>query len=904
MSEDNSLAKPDRFGKLLETLNQSELAMDSYELADMCWLLLNSPQIEESAENKTVDNSKQQLKRLNKLGKGKSGNQQTSTQPPITSQNDSGSNNNQENLEDTKEQTESQGELYPPQPQGKTMGEILTFPVDNPTDLGRSLGLARALRALLKRVPAQTRPEVLDEIETVESYAATNKAVLAPVFKPVLEPWLEIALVVDGNASLDIWHQTIKDLILFLRNYGIFSDVRVWKLVERSNKLILYKGLEVERGIISTPKELLNPNGRRIVIVLSDCVADYWHDGKIYSLLEQWQQTNPLTILQMLPEWLWLKTGLTQGAKVTFFSGEPAVKNRQLIIKDILLWEDVFNNSDVLKIPVFTLESKSVEQWSHVLAGRSDHKVAGFILPSKLNSGGESRKRSQKDPDARAIVRRFRNNSSPLAQELAELLAATPTIFLPVVRLIRSEILPEAGQTQIAEVFLGGILEVSPNYPKSQDPELVLYDFISPEVRKLLQTSSTKSLSLKVYERVSRYIADRIGIELRDFLAELKKPPEDINPELGSIIYPFAKVSREILLNLGGDYARFAREELKAAGDTDKQKYDFSNFPELQDLEYKSAKVVMLQGIELQTEEFEYAEIVIEPEIYETFEFVTAKLERKPKGIFQKINALNRDNEAWEIQRQTKQGKRLVEKLSDRVDLEMVFIPPGSFMMGKESSQQHQVNIRYSFLMGKYPVTQAQWQAIMGNNPSHFKGEKRPVEQVSWHKAQEFCDRLSQHTGREYRLPSEAEWEYACRAETTTLFHFGKTITTELANYRGTDDRDYQASGSYGKGPKGEYRKETTPVDKFDIANDFGLCDLHGNISEWCEDDWHDNYKGAPTDGSAWLLESSNRKVLRGGSLSYVPDNCGSASRFFDYPESDYFNIGFRVVCEVGSVIS
>ncbi|MCC0179829.1 SUMF1/EgtB/PvdO family nonheme iron enzyme [Waterburya agarophytonicola K14] len=710
MSDDYSLAKPDRFGKLLETLNQSELAMDSYELADMCWLLLNAPQIEESAENQTADNSTQQPKNINKPGKKKSGNNQTSTKPSITSQNDSGSGNNQENLEDNKKQKKPQGELYPPQPQGKTVGDVLTFPVDNPTDLGRSLGLARALRALLKRVPAQSRPEILDEIETAESYAATNKAVLAPVFKPVLEPWLEIALVVDGHASLNIWHQTIKDLILFLGNYGIFRDVRVWKLVEQDNKLRLYKGLEVDCGIISTPKELLNPNGRRIIIVLSDCVADYWHNGKIYSLLQQWQQTSPLAILQMLPEWLWLKTGLTEGAKVTFFSSEPGVKNRQLLVKDILLWEDVFNNPN-LKIPVFTLEAKSVEQWSHVVAGRSDRKVAGFILPSKPSSDGQSLRRSPKDLDANAIVRRFRNNSSPLAQELAELLAATPTIFLPVVRLIRSEILPEAGQTQIAEVFLSGILQVSQDYPQSQDPDLVLYDFISPEVRNVLQTSSTKSLSLKVFERVSRYIAERIGIELRDFLAELKKPLEEINPEYGNIIYPFAKVSKEILLNLGGDYARFAREELKAA------KYNIGNFPPLQDLEYESAKIVLLQGIELQTEEFEVAEVVIEPEIYEIFEFVTAKLERKPKGLLQRINLLSRNDEEWEIKKQTKQEKQLVEKLSDAVDLEMVLILPGKFMMG-DSKNQHQVNIRYSFLMGKYPVTQEQWQAIMGNNPS------------------------------------------------------------------------------------------------------------------------------------------------------------------------------------------
>ena len=883
MSEDNSSAKPDRFGKLLETLNQSELAMDSYELADMCWLLLNSPQIEEPTE----DNSEQQLTQILNPEKGNSRKAISPKKPPVTTLNDSESGNNQEDLEDNKEQTEEpQGELSALQPPGKTAGDVLTFPVDNPNDLGRSLGLARALKALLKRVPAQSRPEVLDEIETVESYAATNKAVLAPIFKPVLEPWLEIALVVDGNASLNIWHQTIKDLILFLRNYGIFSDVRVWKLVERENKLKLYKGLEVEHGIVSTPKELLNPNGRRIVIVLSDCVADYWHNGKIYSLLQQWQQTNPLAILQMLPEWLWLKTGLAEGAKVTFFNDRPGVKNTQLRIKDILLWEDVFDDPKAINLPVFTLQAKSLEQWSALVAGYSDKKVGGFVFSAQnlAEYYSEENVETEIESDPQEIVLSFRNNSSPLAQELAELLAAVPTIFLPVVRLIRRKLLPEAGQTQVAEVFLGGLLKESSDYPPSTNPDLVLYDFVNPEVRKILQLNLTRSANINVFEEVSEYIAEQKGIELDEFLAELKKPLEEVTPNLQDIIYPFAKVSKEILLNLGGDYARFAREELKAAGDREKPKYNFDIFPKLQDLEYESAKVVMLQGIELQTEEFEYAKIVIESEPYETFDFVTAKIERKPEGLLQRINPLNRDNETWEIQRQIKQGKQLREKLNDAVDLEMVLIPPGNFMMGEESLQQHQVNIRYSFLMSKYPVTQAQWQVIMGNNPSRFKGAKRPVERVSWNQAQEFCQQLSELTNRKYRLPSEAEWEYACRAGTTTPYHFGETLTKDLANY----------NRNVG---------ETTPVDKFP-ANDFGLYDMHGNIWEWGEDAWHSDYKDALSDGSAWVDEDNNLKVIRCGSWDYNPDDCRSAARLNVNPEDVYDYIGFRVVCEGSSVIS
>jgi formylglycine-generating enzyme required for sulfatase activity len=144
--------------------------------------------------------------------------------------------------------------------------------------------------------------------------------------------------------------------------------------------------------------------------------------------------------------------------------------------------------------------------------------------------------------------------------------------------------------------------------------------------------------------------------------------------------------------------------------------------------------------------------------------------------------------------------------------------------------------------MKKFEVTQEQYQQIMGSNPSNFKGAKRPVEKVSWNDAVEFCKKLSQKTRHKYRLPSEAEWEYACRAGTTTPFHFGETITTELTNY----DGDY----TYASGLKGKYRKQTTEVGTFP-PNAFGLYDMHGNVWEWCQDTWHDSYKGAPTDGSA-----------------------------------------------------
>jgi formylglycine-generating enzyme required for sulfatase activity len=182
-----------------------------------------------------------------------------------------------------------------------------------------------------------------------------------------------------------------------------------------------------------------------------------------------------------------------------------------------------------------------------------------------------------------------------------------------------------------------------------------------------------------------------------------------------------------------------------------------------------------------------------------------------------------------------------------------------------------------------------------------FEGANRPVEKVSWYDAVEFCDRLSQHTGRNYRLPSEAEWEYACRAGTTTPFHFGETITTDLANY----DSNY----TYGDGVKGVYRKETTDVGSFGVANNFGLYDMHGNIYEWCLDDWHNNYEGATIDSSAWfnsdesLINKSGQVVLRGGSWISNPRYCRSAYRDYYFRGSHSYDIGFRIVCAVGKIL-
>ena len=292
------------------------------------------------------------------------------------------------------------------------------------------------------------------------------------------------------------------------------------------------------------------------------------------------------------------------------------------------------------------------------------------------------------------------------------------------------------------------------------------------------------------------------------------------------------------------------------------------------------------------------------------------------------------------------------ETLPNNVDLDMVFIPGGTFTMGSPKNEkdshnnerpQHNVKVP-SFFMGKYPITQGQWKVIatrtdlkvkinLEEDLSYFRKPYqdqdkkidrwlRPVERVNWYEAVEFCQRLSKLTGRDYRLPSEAQWEYACRAMTEPLdlakgesyppFYFGETLTDKLANYN--------ASRTYASEPEGENGKETIPVGQFP-PNAFGLYDLHGNVWEWCMDDWHDNYENAPSDGSAWLdnnqeenLDAENSleekdgdkpyPVMRGGSWGDYPELCRSAYRDDFFRRVDRLSVsGFRVVCVFGRTL-
>jgi formylglycine-generating enzyme required for sulfatase activity len=227
--------------------------------------------------------------------------------------------------------------------------------------------------------------------------------------------------------------------------------------------------------------------------------------------------------------------------------------------------------------------------------------------------------------------------------------------------------------------------------------------------------------------------------------------------------------------------------------------------------------------------------------------------------------------------------------VSPSTGMQFVLIPAGEFKMGSPSEEKdradsespaHKVTIQNSFYLGRSAVTQKQWNKIMGNNPSHFKGESRPVEMVSWKDAQQFITKLNEKEGTDkYRLPSEAEWEYACRAGTQTRYFLGN-------NESKLNEHAWYSGNSGGK----------THVIGCKKPNPWGLYDMHGNVWEWVQDEWHEDYNGAPSDGTAWEEGNILYRVSRGGSWYCTTEFCRSAGRFRREPESRFGNLGFRLL--------
>jgi formylglycine-generating enzyme required for sulfatase activity len=490
--------------------------------------------------------------------------------------------------------------------------------------------------------------------------------------------------------------------------------------------------------------------------------------------------------------------------------------------------------------------------------------------------------------------------------------------------------LDESSQIQVAEVFLGGLLRPLDEITPKSDSELISYGFMEG-VRAELLTSLIIPERDEVLDRVSRYVARGLGLSLREFIGLVKNPESVAGKDREGLIQPFAEVTREILGELVGLPNGFTvhTEEVEVATVKVLKGDEAALFEQISWLMDSNpiSQAQLYQGMKAEMDNLssKYPSLVIagilqnNPNYLSVFRSETVFVDST--GQITTRQAVEASYFVVNTYALTDNQESLDSEKLEPYLIKMMVIPPGEFLMGAPASEkgstederpQHKVNLS-SFYMSQTPITQAQWRAIasvenlkvnidLELEPSRFKGDNLPVESVNWDQAVEFCQRLSNLIGLNYHLPSEAQWEYACRGFNTLRkayppFHFGDTLTSELANYNGTE--------TYADEPQGTYREKTTPVRMFP-PNTYGLYDLHGNVWEWCADDWHDNYDGAPSDGRPWRdNKKSNRIVMRGGSWFYRPNNCRSAYRYYFFYWRDVvnINIGFRVVCVVGRTL-
>lgn len=863
--------------QLITRLHQAQIDWDAENIADVLWFarLFERSQIISNTDSINITNALRSSQPVEELA-------------PIT---DSTQPNNESNpIETVKDPPTPSppstlslyGQEQPAQPRQSAKG--LPFQTPTAPALRQTLSIGRSLRPLMRKVNSYRRT-VLDEEATAEQTA--ERQFCMTVVKPDKEHWLEVALVIEHTPASFIWQETLQALQQLLERQGAFRSVRVWHL-QTAQTPAAHPG--ESRGEIQllthrpssrfqTPrsfKELVDPSGRRLILVVSDCISAAWQTGLIHDrCLDLWAKHNPISIMQLLPERLWGRTALRSGVPVKLSSLTPGAINTGWILHEVPVWSNSQTDRG-LKLPIVTLEPESLALWAKMMAGFGENRTAGVWFDEGWRDWIEETSIQSGDLSAEQLVYRFNTTASLLARKLAILMSIVP-VQLPIIHLIQATMLPESTPLHLAEVYMSGLIVLEARAGQSGKS----YEFV-PGVREQLVDLADPGVAEQLLDRVSQYVGQKIGRSIYSFTALLLE--RELQETGEADLLKFAAVTKQAVKRLGGTYAELVKA-LDAQTVMSTPSVAPMQFPPLQTL-----KFTWVQLVEEEKPQRNSADLTLNP-----FEFTVAKIHREgPQQI---------------IQKKSQQAYRFLEELAPKIVLEMVAISDGSFLMGSPQNEpghydaespQHEVTVP-SFFMGRYPVTQAQWRFVAGLplinqelylDPSRFKGDNRPVEQISWHDAVEFCARLSVYTGRLYRLPSEAEWEYACRAGTTTPFHFGQTIITKFANYDGT----YTYNGSF----QGAYKAETTPVDQFGIANAFGLCDMHGNVREWCADQWHNNYQGAPKDGSAWVdseADKNSSRILRGGSWINDPRYCRSATRFSFNAGVRFPSYGFRVVC-------
>jgi tetratricopeptide (TPR) repeat protein len=406
-----------------------------------------------------------------------------------------------------------------------------------------TLALARALRPLYRRMPSRTA-EVLDEDATVRQ--AADADLWVPVSRPAPDRWLELALVVDDSASMVIWQRTVAELREFLTRMGAFRDVRTWRCdsdLRTADRLTVQPEAVGGRGAGRDARELVDPSGRRVVLVVSDCIGQAWATGEMSRVLRLWGTGGPVAVVQPLPQRLWSACGPAFHT-VRLEARRPAAPNTELRVST-----EADSVPPGIPVPVLELEARWFDAWAALVARTGPPRMLGAAIFTGTAAGRQSAvPPAGQDPEE--LLARYASFASTEALRLARCLAAAP-LSLPVMRLVQQAMLPESRPSVLAEVFLSGLLRQRvPAVDRRQDVDEVEYEFL-PGVRDRLLDALPRHEKLAVLARVSDFVAQRLGspMDFRAFLAA-----EDSAAAVLEHDQPFAVVALSVLQHLGGRY--------------------------------------------------------------------------------------------------------------------------------------------------------------------------------------------------------------------------------------------------------------------------------------------------------------------------------------------------------------
>ena len=546
-------------GQFAKTLTDADLEFDAIDLVDMLWLA----QFMESGESVVPPEPKEEAPErqpdavTNNLAVDEPGLGLYSESPPATS---------------TTTETNAEPKETP---------KGMPFSVPAAPAIRTRMELARALRPLMRKVSSRTRFD-LDEDATVTQIAETE--VWMPVVCPTPERWLELDLVVESAKTTVIWERAIAELNHLAEYQGAFRTVRTWRLSVVDSQIQLFPrwrdfstqsvtaSTQTTSARPHTPRELIDPSGRRLIWLVTDCTSSLWRRGVIHAALQQWAAIQPVVIVQMFPESLWKRTALRDGHQVKLSALAPGLPSNRLQVEGLPLRLERQSHPDLVTVPVITLDSASIRRWARVVAGSGDTRTPGrtfdlaFIARqiSKVGSRAPSRPVTQRTAQERVDFFRA-TTASETVKHLANLMAATP-VSLPVIDLLRdafrADFKEEVRQSDVAEVLLSGLLRRC----DTEDDKVCRYEFWGDDssnpnerVRDILLGDASVSKTIEVLNVLSASLCRKIGSPVKSFQALLAEFYASEQNELRDAALPFARVGADVLLRLGGEYAETIR---------------------------------------------------------------------------------------------------------------------------------------------------------------------------------------------------------------------------------------------------------------------------------------------------------------------------------------------------------